>query len=70
MSPALLPVLPEHIFNDGQDMKTHPRNTEDVIGSGPFKLGEYVAGESVILADGHRDAGSDPRRGSPDRRVG
>lgn len=49
MSSALLPVIPEHIYNDGQDMKTHPRNNEDVIGSGPFKLGEYVPGESIIL---------------------
>ncbi|MGI9597377.1 MAG: ABC transporter substrate-binding protein, partial [Acidimicrobiales bacterium] len=37
-SPGLLPIIPEHIFNDGQDMKTHPRNTTDVIGAGPFKL--------------------------------
>ncbi|MGB1253325.1 MAG: ABC transporter substrate-binding protein [Candidatus Promineifilaceae bacterium] len=49
MSSALLPVIPEHIYNDGQEMKTHPRNTEDVIGSGPFKVGEYVPGESIIL---------------------
>ncbi|MFT5193159.1 MAG: peptide/nickel transport system substrate-binding protein [Candidatus Promineifilaceae bacterium] len=49
MSSALLPIIPEHIYNDGQDMKTHPRNSEDVIGSGPFKLGEYVPGESIIL---------------------
>lgn len=54
MSSALLPIIPEHIYNDGQDMKTHPRNSEDVIGSGPFKVAEYVPGESIIL-DAHED---------------
>ncbi|MEM7127445.1 MAG: ABC transporter substrate-binding protein [Chloroflexota bacterium] len=48
MSSALLPIIPEHIFNDGQDMPTHPRNT-DPIGSGPYKLVEHVPGESIIL---------------------
>lgn len=48
MSSALLPIIPEHIFNDGQDMKTHPRNM-DPIGSGPFKLVEHVPGESIIM---------------------
>ncbi len=44
-SPGLLPIIPEHIFNDGQDMKTHPRNTTDVIGAGPFKLVEFDGSE-------------------------
>lgn len=48
MSSALLPIIPEHIFNDGQDLPTHPRNT-DPVGSGPFKLVEHVPGESIIL---------------------
>ena len=48
MSSALLPIIPKHIFDDGQDMKTHPRNT-DPVGSGPFKLVEHVPGESIIL---------------------
>lgn len=46
-SPGLLPIIPEHIFNDGQDMKTHPRNTTDVIGAGPFKLVEFDGSEIV-----------------------
>ena len=53
MSPALLPVSPEHIFNDGQDMKTHPENTAPV-GSGPFKVVEHNEGESIIL-EAHED---------------
>jgi len=48
MSSALLPIIPKHIFDDGEDMKTHPRNM-DPVGSGPFKLVEHIPGESIIL---------------------
>ena len=48
MSSALLPIIPKHIFDDGQDMRTHPRNI-DPVGSGPFKLVEHVPGERIIL---------------------
>lgn len=54
MSPGLLPIIPEHIFNDGQDMADHPRNTEDFVGSGPFRLVEYEAG-SVIRMEKFED---------------
>lgn len=49
MSPGLLPIIPKHIFDDGQNMKTHPRNTEDFVGSGPFRLVEYEAGTIVRM---------------------
>ncbi len=49
MSPGLLPVIPKHIFDDGQDMKTHPRNTEDFVGSGPFRLAEYEPGTIIRM---------------------
>ena len=49
MSPGLLPVIPEHIFNDGQDLPTHPRNTEDFVGSGPFRLAEYEPGTIIRM---------------------
>ncbi|ETX03298.1 MAG: peptide ABC transporter substrate-binding protein [Candidatus Entotheonella gemina] len=48
MSSALLPIIPKHIYGDGQDAKTHPRNS-DPVGSGPFKFVEYKRGEHVIL---------------------
>lgn len=48
MSSALLPIIPKHIFDDGQDMKTHPRNM-DPVGSGPFKLVEHVPGERIVM---------------------
>ena len=38
MSPALMPVLPKHIYGDGQDLKSHPRNSADLVGSGPYRL--------------------------------
>ena len=49
MSGQLMAIIPKHIYGDGQDPKTHPRNTENVIGSGPFKLVDYKSGEHVIL---------------------
>ncbi len=49
MSPGLLPIIPKHIFDDGQDMKTHPRNTEDFVGSGPFRLAEYEPGTIIRM---------------------
>ena len=50
MSPGLLPIIPKHIFDDGQDMKEHPRNSgDDFIGSGPFRVVEYDPSEVIRL---------------------
>ncbi|VWX61532.1 Peptide ABC transporter substrate-binding protein [Burkholderiales bacterium 8X] len=49
MSPALCPILPKHIYGDGQDLKTHPRNGVDVVGSGPFKVTEFKAAQRIVL---------------------
>lgn len=49
MSSQLLPIMPEHIYGDGQDPKSHPRNAEDVVGSGPFKLTEFKRDQHIIL---------------------
>lgn len=48
LSPALAPVLPKHVFDDGQDIKSHPMNSKPV-GSGPFMLEEFTAGEAIVL---------------------
>jgi peptide/nickel transport system substrate-binding protein len=48
MSQALCPIIPKHVFGDGQDVKTHPMNMKPV-GSGPFKFVEYKPGEYYIL---------------------
>lgn len=51
MSGQLMSIIPQHIYGDVpiDQVKTHPRNTENVVGSGPFKLVEYKSGEHVIL---------------------
>lgn len=49
MSSQLLSIIPKHIYGDGQDPKTHPANSNGVVGSGPFKLVEFKPGEHVIL---------------------
>ena len=49
MSSQLLSIIPKHIYGDGQDPKTHPRNSQDVVGSGPFKFKEFKPGEHIIL---------------------
>ncbi|MFT4267262.1 MAG: ABC transporter substrate-binding protein [Xenophilus sp.] len=49
MSPALCPILPKHIYDDGTDLKNHPRNSQNVVGSGPFKLVEFKPGQRIVL---------------------
>jgi len=49
LQPFLMPVLPKHVYDDGQDIKTHPRNMQNVVGSGPFKVVEHVQGQHLIL---------------------
>ncbi|MFD2857813.1 ABC transporter substrate-binding protein [Seohaeicola zhoushanensis] len=49
LQPLLMPILPKHVYGDGQDMKTHPRNMENVVGSGPFKVEENNPAERLVL---------------------
>ena len=51
MSGQLMAIIPQHIYGDVpiNEVKTHPRNNENTVGSGPFKLVEYKSGEHVIL---------------------
>lgn len=48
MSPYFLPILPRHVYGDGQDIRTHPANTMPV-GSGPYRLKSYIAGKRIEL---------------------
>jgi len=51
MSGQLMSIIPQHIYGDVpiEEVKTHPRNNDNPVGSGPFKLSEYKSGEYVIL---------------------
>ncbi|HOV05452.1 MAG TPA: ABC transporter substrate-binding protein [Kaistiaceae bacterium] len=48
LSPALAPILPKHVYGDGQDLRTHPANVA-AVGAGPFRLAEFQPGEHIIL---------------------
>ncbi|SDW44431.1 peptide/nickel transport system substrate-binding protein [Albimonas donghaensis] len=49
LQPLLMPILPRHVYGDGQEVKKHPRNMTDVVGSGPFKVEENNPAEKLIL---------------------
>ncbi|MEM5472880.1 ABC transporter substrate-binding protein [Hoeflea sp. AS60] len=49
LEPLLMPILPKHVYGDGQELKTHPRNSENVVGSGPFKVEENNPAERLTL---------------------
>jgi peptide/nickel transport system substrate-binding protein len=48
LTAPLTPILPKHVYGDGQDLKNHPRNLTP-IGSGPFKLAEFKPGEVIVF---------------------
>ncbi|MGS1096776.1 ABC transporter substrate-binding protein (plasmid) [Aquamicrobium terrae] len=54
LTPALTPILPEHVYGGaGGPIQTNPANNAPV-GSGPYKFVEWRQGEHVIL-DRHAD---------------
>ena len=46
--PALVPVLPAHIYGDGTPIDTHPANLR-AVGSGPFRLASLEKGKTIVL---------------------
>lgn len=48
LSASLTPILPKHVFDDGQDIKSNPKNNLPV-GSGPFKVVAFEPGQHIIL---------------------
>lgn len=47
-SPRFLPIMPKHVFDDGQDFMTHPAH-EQPVGSGPFKLTDNGLPSYLVL---------------------
>ena len=47
LASPMTPILPKHVYGDGQDIKTHPANLEP-IGSGPFKFVSFTDKEIVL----------------------
>ena len=48
LSPPFCPIIPKHVFGDGQNIQTHPQNATP-IGSGPFRVVEFKPRESIVL---------------------
>lgn len=46
--PALVPILPEHVYGDGVPLNEHPANLRPV-GSGPFRLASLEEGKTIVL---------------------
>lgn len=50
MSSQLGTVIPKHIYGkEGVNIRKHPQNSQNVVGSGPFKLVEFKPGEHIIF---------------------
>jgi peptide/nickel transport system substrate-binding protein len=49
MTTSLCPILPKHVYGDGQPLATHPRNAQQPVGSGAFRVAEFRPGESLTL---------------------
>ena len=47
LTPQYGPIVPKHIY-EGTDMANHPTNNDPVV-AGPYMLGEWSQGSSVIL---------------------
>jgi peptide/nickel transport system substrate-binding protein len=48
MSGQLGAVIPKHIYSEG-NIRKNPRNSNNIVGSGPFRLKEFKPGEHLIL---------------------
>ncbi len=49
MSSQLGVVIPKHVYGNTDNIRKHPQNSQNVVGSGPFVLKEHKPGEYVIM---------------------
>ena len=42
-------VIPKHVYGKTDNIRTHPQNSQNIVGSGPFKLKEFKPGEYIIM---------------------
>ncbi|WP_342077008.1 ABC transporter substrate-binding protein [Yoonia sp. SS1-5] len=49
LGPPFMPIMPAHIYDDGTPIREHSRINENVVGSGPFKLGAVETDVQFVL---------------------
>ncbi|HJM51366.1 MAG TPA: ABC transporter substrate-binding protein [Alphaproteobacteria bacterium] len=49
MSSQLGVVIPKHVYGKTDNIRKHPQNSQNIVGSGAFKLKEFKPGEHIIL---------------------
>ncbi len=54
-----MPIVPRHIYDDGQDFNTHPADRRPV-GTGPYRLERWDTGKRIVLAANERYRGQMP----------
>jgi peptide/nickel transport system substrate-binding protein len=42
-------IIPKHVYGATDNIRTNPQNSQNIVGSGPFKLKEHKPGEYIIL---------------------
>lgn len=54
-----MPIVPRHVFDNGRDFNTHPRNRHP-IGTGPYKFVRWDTGKRIILERNPHFRGTPP----------
>ncbi len=54
-----MPLVPKHIFDDGRDFNTHPRNRHP-LGTGPYKFVRWDTGKCILVEVNEKYRGPRP----------
>jgi len=54
-----IPIVPEHIFNDGTDFNTH-KNSRFPVGTGPYLFSRWDTGKKIVLVRNDKYWGKKP----------